>query len=279
MDPRIESILQHLTEDFPGLMTPEFIWVIEQSLENKAFHEQMSYLKDEILPALQEGESGILGIESSLDNNLHDESFEKDSPELMSINTVEHKVEDNEYEEYSRLKPSKHSKQNIGDELDGNGDIKEFLDDVGDGLDGNGDIKEFLDDVGDELDGNGDIKELPEKIEEQEHTYEQENKDPIEEDKQEQSLLYKEELFNYLKEKLEVISDVEELNDLIPEVKRVENEEIHQNFKALLHRKVGELYIKYSCKKEALNSFQKALEYNPKVGVKRSYNKLKKELS
>ena len=240
MDPRIESILQHLTEDFPALMTPEFIGVIEQSVENKAFHEQMTYLKDEILPTLQEGESGILGVESPLDNNAHDESLEKDSNEVMSIDTVEH----NEYDKYSGSKLLKHSKQNIEEEL-----------------------KE-----------NNDIKKLPEKIEEIEHIHDQKDKDSIEKDKEEQSLRYKEELFIYLKEKLEVISTVEELNDLMPEVKRIKNEEIHQNSKALLHRKIGELYIKYNCKKEALNFFHKALEYNPKVGVKRLYNKLKKEL-
>jgi len=223
MDPRIESILQHLTEDFPALMTPEFIGMIEKSIENKAFHDQMSYLKDEILPALQEGESGIMGVENSLDNDVYDESFEKDFNGIISINTVEQ-------------------------------DIKE------------------------ELNEDNLIEEPQGKIEELDNNHDQEDKDPIEKE-QEQLLLYNEELFNYLKEKLEVISTVEELNELMPEVKRAENEKITRDSKALLHRKVGELYLKHDCKEETLNSFQKALEYNQKVGVKRLYNKLKKEIS
>ena len=49
--------------------------------------------------------------------------------------------------------------------------------------------------------------------------------------------------------------------------------------KAQLHRKCGETYLGCNEKTNAIAHFEKALEYNPKVGVAMTLKKLKKELS
>ena len=60
-------------------------------------------------------------------------------------------------------------------------------------------------------------------------------------------------------------------------LKRSVKKEISSNTKALAYRKIGELYLGANNKQQALNFFEKAIFYNPKIGLKRLITSLKKD--
>ena len=231
MNPKIESFIQQMYEAFPTAMTPEFIETIEKDLENKLLYEQISFLKEEILPSLQEGKSSIMGEKCFFSDKSYDENFEQNNKELILTDI---------------FKPDKSPESETSNHT--------------------------TQDTKEEPDEDIDMEKTSKEDEKLEYT------DQINDKNQEQLLLTGDELFNFLREKLEDISNINDLNNLMPEIKRLKNEETTKDSKALLCRKVGEAYLKHDCRKKALNSFKKALDYNPKVGVKRLYNKLKKEL-
>jgi tetratricopeptide (TPR) repeat protein len=65
--------------------------------------------------------------------------------------------------------------------------------------------------------------------------------------------------------------------DLIPLLKRALSDNISVNTKASVHRMVGDIYYKNGENSLAVTNYEKALSYNPKVGVKRLYDKLNKK--
>ena len=250
MNPKIESFIEQLYEAFPTLMTPDFVETLEIDLKNKLLHEQISFLKEEILPYLRERESSITEVKSTLPDKNYEENFEQNNDQQTPTETTEQ--EKNTKPNNNQQTPTETTEQdnNLEPEI-----LERPKQDIQEGQD--------EDIIG---------RETPKEDKKPEDT------DQTNEDDQEQLLLSGDELFNYLKEKLEDVSNISDLNKLIPEIKRLKNEEITKDSKALLCRKVGEVYLKHNCRKEALNSFKKALNYNPKVGVKRIFNKLKKEL-
>lgn len=64
--------------------------------------------------------------------------------------------------------------------------------------------------------------------------------------------------------------------DVIPLLERALKKNISANTKAKVYRMIGEIYYKNGEKNSALTHFEKALKYNPNVGIKKIYNKLKK---
>ena len=65
--------------------------------------------------------------------------------------------------------------------------------------------------------------------------------------------------------------------ELIVQLKEVLKGNIPDNSKARAYRMMGEIYLINEYKKDVLYCFKQALNYNPKVGIKRSYEKIKKE--
>ena len=64
--------------------------------------------------------------------------------------------------------------------------------------------------------------------------------------------------------------------EIIPTFQKVVKSKISDYTKAQAYRMMGEVYLNNKDKKAAINSFENALIYNPNVGVKRLYDKLKK---
>jgi len=89
------------------------------------------------------------------------------------------------------------------------------------------------------------------------------------------------ELFNSIIAKYEDLqtqnSDPERYNKIITQLERLINGNVSNNTKARAYRMMGEIYLNNESKNDVLKCFEQALRYNPKVGVKRSYEKLKKE--
>lgn len=81
-----------------------------------------------------------------------------------------------------------------------------------------------------------------------------------------------------LYKKLEICLHEDELSELLPEFDNLKKEGVYDAVKAKLFRKLGEKYYEFGNKEETIKCFEIALKYNDKVGVKRLYNKLKKEL-
>lgn len=89
-------------------------------------------------------------------------------------------------------------------------------------------------------------------------------------------------LFNIINENF---NDLDNANANIKEYIKLESfvekclkSDISDNTKSKLSRRIGEIYLKNKNEKEALIYFEKALKYNPKIGIKRKYEKLKKQL-
>jgi len=307
MDPKIKSFIEQLYEAFPTLITPEFIETLEKDLESKLLHEQISFLKEEILPVLNNEQSNIMELESISDKSYH-ENLEQDNNELTQGDTFK---QDN----YIELETSNHPKLDVQDKQDNyiesetsnhpnlvaqdnqdnyiesdtlnhsKLDVQEELDvDISTEKTSKRQEKPDVKIVGDiskEGENHNDINVLGVPLKENQNfldTSKEETSDINKENNQEQPLLNGVDLFNYLKEKLKDISNIGDLIKLMSEIKRLENEEITKDSKALLYRKIGEEFLQHDCRREALNNFKRALDNNPKVGVKRLYNKLKKEL-
>lgn len=88
------------------------------------------------------------------------------------------------------------------------------------------------------------------------------------------------ELFSITKEKyvdLKAQNEIpEKYLEIIP-LFQVVKSDISDYNKAQAYRMMGEVYLNSHHEKEAINSFGNALIYNPNVGIKRLYEKLKKE--
>jgi tetratricopeptide (TPR) repeat protein len=87
------------------------------------------------------------------------------------------------------------------------------------------------------------------------------------------------ELFDIANKKMNQLNDTSELSDyeeVLSLLVRASNQKISQYTKAKVHRLIGEIYYKFDKKDEAIKNFEKALNCDPKVGVKRLYNKLKR---
>ena len=269
MNPKIESFIEQLYEAFPTLMTPDFVETLERDLENKLLHEQISFLKEDVLPTLREIKSSITEVKSSFPDKNYEGNSEQNNEKLSLKETFE---EDTSFEqENNELSTAVTFEEDTSFEQENNelSMVESFEKDKNFESETSEHLKQ---DSQVELDENMVMGETSKEDEKPEET------DQTNKNNQEHLSLVGNELFTYLKEKLEDVSNINDLNKLKPEIKRLKNEEITKDSKALLCRKVGEIFLKHNCKKEALNSFKKALSYNPKVGVKRLYNKLKKEL-
>ncbi|MCL2115674.1 MAG: hypothetical protein FWH29_05580 [Methanobrevibacter sp.] len=326
MNPKIESFIEQLYEAFPTLMTPDFVETLEIDLKNKLLHEQISFLKEEILPYLRERESSITEVKSTLPDKNYEENFEQNNDQQTPTETTEQEkntkpnnnqqtpTETTEQEKNTKpnkhqqtptetteqeknTKPNKHqqtptetTEQEKNTKPNNNQQTPTETTEQEKNTKPNNNQQTPTETTEQDNNLEPEILERPKQDiqegqdediigrETPKEDKKPEDTDQTNEDDQEQLLLSGDELFNYLKEKLEDVSNISDLNKLIPEIKRLKNEEITKDSKALLCRKVGEVYLKHNCRKEALNSFKKALNYNPKVGVKRIFNKLKKEL-
>jgi hypothetical protein len=237
---------------------------------------------EEILPSLQKGEYNFIDEEISLIN--------KDDEEISIINENNEKIplineDDEKIHEKSEKKAIKNdvvrkisTDENIltSEVIRENFPFAEYKNIKSEK--NNVNIPKF--DKKFEKINNDNIKsKVKEDTKEAEKNHEQdENKDFDNQSKQKQLTLSGKELLDYLNEEINSISKVDELKKLLPEILKIENEEVHKDSKALLYRKIGELYLEYEFKPEALKYFEKALDYNLKVGVKRLHTKLQKEL-
>lgn len=67
--------------------------------------------------------------------------------------------------------------------------------------------------------------------------------------------------------------------DIIPSINKCLEMDLSDKKKAMLYRTLGEIALVDDDKQSAKDNFEKALELNEKVGIKRQYNKLVKELA
>lgn len=67
------------------------------------------------------------------------------------------------------------------------------------------------------------------------------------------------------------------LDDLLETEKLVADFELYDEVKAKLYRAIGEAYAKTGDTAQAVSYLEQAIDYNPQVGCKPLYNKLKKE--
>lgn len=89
------------------------------------------------------------------------------------------------------------------------------------------------------------------------------------------------ELFRIAKEKMDKIemdnSQLSDYTEVLLILDKSLNKSISPNTKAQIHRVIGEIYYDHGRNKETLDNFEKALSYNPNIGVKRLYKQLKEE--
>lgn len=81
--------------------------------------------------------------------------------------------------------------------------------------------------------------------------------------------LKKKEELNDLERKLE------NYREIIDNYKKQLKKDPHEKEKAKIHRKIGEIYERFDKKEKTIEYFEKAVEHDPKVGVKRKLSKLK----
>lgn len=81
-----------------------------------------------------------------------------------------------------------------------------------------------------------------------------------------------EEKMKQIKQKDTILSDYEEVLSLL---KKASNQNVSEHTKARIHRIMGEIYYNHDNTDGAIQNFEKALFYDPKIGVKRLYDKLK----
>lgn len=88
-------------------------------------------------------------------------------------------------------------------------------------------------------------------------------------------------LYDIAKKKTQELKDNEthlsDYNEILSYLERASKANISGYTTAKVHRLIGEIYFEHDKKEEALENFEIALSYDPKVGVKRKYDKLKNE--
>ncbi|MFU2192201.1 zinc ribbon domain-containing protein [Methanobacterium sp. MZD130B] len=88
------------------------------------------------------------------------------------------------------------------------------------------------------------------------------------------------ELFDIAKEKMDDLdyqtSHFSDYKEILSILDTASNKDVSPHTKARIHRMIGEIYYNYNKTDLALFNLEKAISYNPKVGVKRLYDKLKK---
>ena len=88
------------------------------------------------------------------------------------------------------------------------------------------------------------------------------------------------ELLDIAKEKMGDLDyktfDLSDYEEVLAILVKASKKEISPNTKVRINRIIGEINYNYGKNDEALKNFEKALSYNPNIGVKRLYDKLKK---
>jgi ribosomal protein L40E/tetratricopeptide (TPR) repeat protein len=86
------------------------------------------------------------------------------------------------------------------------------------------------------------------------------------------------ELFDIARKKMEKLdykdSNLSDYAEILSILKKSSNKDISAYTKARVYRSIGEIYYNFDKTDEALKNFGKALKYDPKVGIKRLYDKL-----
>ena len=84
------------------------------------------------------------------------------------------------------------------------------------------------------------------------------------------------ELFDIAKEKMEDLdyktSDLTDYEEVLSILVKASKKEISDYTKARIYRIIGEIYYNFEKTDDAVNNFEKALNYDPNVGIKRLYN-------
>jgi len=81
------------------------------------------------------------------------------------------------------------------------------------------------------------------------------------------------------KQQLESMNaDLSLYDDVIGLLKQALDKGVSENTQAHIHRNIGGIYHKRGANSEAINHFETAMRLNPKVGVKKLLEKLKKGL-
>lgn len=87
------------------------------------------------------------------------------------------------------------------------------------------------------------------------------------------------ELFSIAKKKKDGLdnnkSNLSDYEEVLYLLEKASNKDVSRHTKAGIHRMIGETYYNFGKTDLALFNFEKALSYNPNVGVKRLYDKLK----
>lgn len=90
------------------------------------------------------------------------------------------------------------------------------------------------------------------------------------------------ELYDIAKEKMNDLdyefSNFKDYKEVLLILKKATNEDISDYTKARVYRILGEIYYNFNKTDKAMYNFEKALFYNPNVGVKRLYGKLKSSI-
>ncbi|MDR3063555.1 MAG: hypothetical protein LBU40_05385 [Methanobrevibacter sp.] len=86
-------------------------------------------------------------------------------------------------------------------------------------------------------------------------------------------------LYNYLIREIEKINNINSFDEFKKLIIKVEYHNISDNFKAKIYKLIAEKYLEFNNKLIAINYYEKALKFYPKIGVKRKYDKLRKELN
>lgn|GEM_PF-4481730 len=89
------------------------------------------------------------------------------------------------------------------------------------------------------------------------------------------------ELFSIAKEKMDDLdyktSNLSDYEEVLYLLEKASNKDVSRHTKAGIHRMIGEIYYNYGKTDLTLFNFEKALNWNPNVGIKRLYEKLKNE--
>lgn len=91
-------------------------------------------------------------------------------------------------------------------------------------------------------------------------------------------------LINEANEAYEIISNSKDKNSLqaydeiIQLIQAAVTMDITNYQKSIAYRKLGEIYLQFDYKQEALDTYELALSFNPKIGLKREITRLKKEI-
>lgn len=87
--------------------------------------------------------------------------------------------------------------------------------------------------------------------------------------------------FNFAEDKFKKYKKEDAANkqflDMLPLLNRCFEDNISDLTKSKVYRMIGEIYLRNDNNQKAITNFENALKYNPKIGVQRLLNKLKKE--